>query len=512
MTHLDAASPAALQPTQGYWDGQQAQDATQNRFNDAPLRSTDAPAQVADRAVNVADTAIPIQGNDRGSSLPGLQTPDGKRITNSELHVGEQATVTREQTVADYGITSDQVVFTTSTGEGDDDVRISQRDDGTLDVEVNGESYAVRLTERQELTLRTGGGNDTITASPNVTVNLVIDAGAGDDVIRTGMGDDRIFGGDGNDTIETIGGRNDIDGGNGDDTLIGGNGDNIIFGGAGNDVIRAGSGFNFIEGGLGNDEIFGGAGQNILSGGRGDDVIHVDAAGRSSAYAGLGNDTINGAGANDLVYTEVGDLVNAATGARPTVVNVEIDTGAGQTIAVTGSEQFRQRVESELDFLRSSAAGTQMLSELDAAVENKGNRVTIQELANEQNGYAQTFGRGGAEIVNGRAGVGGDVTIGYNPSFHMDAFPAPTVVLYHEMSHAYNGVNGTFQPGSYTGSGPDRGIRNAERQAVGLETSAPAFDFDGDPSTPPTTHNPIHLTENGLRRELGMPDRPSYRL
>ena len=392
MTHLDAASPAALQPTQGYWDGQQAQDATQNRFNDAPLRSTDAPAQVADRAVNVADTAIPIQGNDRGSSLPGLQTPDGKRITNSELHVGEQATVTREQTVADYGITSDQVVFTTRTGEGDDDVRISQRDDGTLDVEVNGESYAVRLTERQELTLRTGGGNDTITASPNVTVNLVIDAGAGDDVIRTGMGDDRIFGGDGNDTIETIGGRNDIDGGNGDDTLIGGNGDNIIFGGAGNDVIRAGSGFNFIEGGLGNDEIFGGAGQNILSGGRGDDVIHVDAAGRSSAYAGLGNDTINGAGANDLVYTEVGDLVNAATGARPTVVNVEIDTGAGQTIAVTGSEQFRQRVESELDFLRSSAAGTQMLSELDAAVENKGNRVTIQELANEQNGYAQTFG------------------------------------------------------------------------------------------------------------------------
>ena len=181
MTHLDAASPAALQPTQGYWDGQQAQDATQNRFNDAPLRSTDAPAQVADRAVNVADTAIPIQGNDRGSSLPGLQTPDGKRITNSELHVGEQATVTREQTVADYGITSDQVVFTTSTGEGDDDVRISQRDDGTLDVEVNGESYAVRLTERQELTLRTGGGNDTITASPNVTVNLVIDAGSGDD-------------------------------------------------------------------------------------------------------------------------------------------------------------------------------------------------------------------------------------------------------------------------------------------------------------------------------------------
>ena len=105
------------------------------------------------------------------------------------------------------------------------------------------------------------------------------------------------------------------------------------------------------------------------------------------------------------------------------------------------------------------------------------------------------------------------MTIGYNPSFHMDAFPAPTVVLYHEMSHAYNGVNGTFQPGTYVGEGPDSGrVPNAERQAVGLETSAAPFDFDGDPSTPATTTNPDHLTENGFREELGLPDRPSYAL
>ena len=66
-----------------------------------------------------------------------------------------------------------------------------------------------------------------------------------------------------------------------------------------------------------------------------------------------------------------------------------------------------------------------------------------------------------------------------------------------------NGVNGSFQPGEYTGPGPDNGTANAERQAVGLETSAPAFDFDGDPATAPTTANPDHLTENGIREELG---------
>ena len=113
----------------------------------------------------------------------------------------------------------------------------------------------------------------------------------------------------------------------------------------------------------------------------------------------------------------------------------------------------------------------------------------------------------------GRAGPGVDTDIRYNPSFHMDAFPAPVVVLYHEMSHAYNFVNGSLQPGNYSGpDAADRGISNSERQAVGLETTAPAFDFDGDPSTPSTTANPDHLTENGLRAELGLPDRPSYRL
>src|SRR3546814_4927078 len=81
------------------------------------------------------------------------------------------------------------------------------------------------------------------------------------------------------------------------------------------------------------------------------------------------------------------------------------------------------------------------------------------------------------------------------------------------MSHAYNGVNGTFLPGTYTGPGPDsptptRQIPNAERQAVGLETTADPYDF-GDGSGP-ITHNPTALSENGLRAEMGLELRPSY--
>lgn len=507
-----SSSSQASDAHQAYWDNPAEQDALTS--GTPPLSTgTTVPADPQRRAATGDE--VTINGGDAGTRRSDGSTPDGKPIERSELHEGEQATVTREQTQADAGfgqtyVSSDQVVFTTQ-GTGNDDVQVKQRDDGTLDVSANGETYAVRLTEGQELTIRTGGGNDVINVAPNVSVNIVVDGGAGDDTITTGAGDDRIDAGEGNDTVDAGAGRNDVFGNSGNDVIRGGNGANIFYGGDGDDQLTGGTGSNYLEGGAGADTITGGGRTDMLSGGVGNDRIVVGRNG-GSIYAGAGSDTIEGAGNNARVYAETGDTVTAATGAKPTVVNVEIDSSLGSSIAVEGSPAFRQRMQAELDFLRSSPNGQQMLAEFDKAAGAKGNSVTIRELANEQNGYAQTFSND-ADIVNGRAGAGGDVTISYNPSFHMDAFPAPSVVLYHEMSHAYNGVNGTFQPGTYRGSGPDSGsVPNAERQAVGLETSARPFDFDGNPATPATTANPDHLTENGIREELGLPDRPSYTL
>lgn len=459
--------------------------------------------------------AVEIQGTSRGKTLPPHTTPDGKTIERGQLHQSDQVDITREQTQANAGygrtyVSSDQLVLT--TGAGDDRVNVGQRDDGTLDVTVNGEKFEMRLGETQELTIRAGAGDDVICVAPNVTVNIVVDGGDGNDFIQTGAGDDRINGGAGNDTIFAGEGRNDIFGNSGNDTIHGGNGVNVVHGGDGDDTIHVGSGDNFIEGGAGHDTIHGGAGSNIISGGRGDDVIR-SGSGNDVIYTGSGKNRVDTAGGDNVIHAQsVGDVINSAPASKDTVVNVQIDPSLGQSIKVEGSAAFTQRIEAELDFLRASPVGHRMLAEFDAAATNKGNTVTIRELASEQNGYAQTFSRD-ADIVNGRAGAGGDVTISYNPSFHMDAFPTPIGVLYHEMSHAYNGVTGTFQPGTYRGEGPDSGsVPNAERQAVGLETSAPAYDFDGDPATPPTTSNPDHLTENGFREELGLPDRPNYTL
>lgn len=510
--HLDRA---------GYWnhpDGPDHQHGPEALGSEAPAPRTvdadDGPAVPGDRDT-VDNAAVEISGTaTNGSERSTRSTPDGKPILVDPLHRDAQVEVSRERTQAPPGsrepFTNDQLVFT--TGAGDDRVGVKQRDNGTLDVSVNGESYEVNLGRGQELTIRAGAGDDVIEVAPNVTVNIVVEGGDGDDTITTGAGDDRIDGGAGNDTIFSGAGRDDIFGNSGDDVIVGGDGVNIIHGGDGNDEITAGSGTNFIEGGAGDDVILGGGKSDILSGGVGNDRI-VAGEGKSTIYTGAGDDVVDNAGVEATVHAEVGDLINSATGAKPTVINVAIDASLGHTIRLEGSEGFVQRIQAELDFLRASPVGQQMLAEFDKAAEVKGNVVTIKELANEHNGYAQTFSRD-ADIVNGRAGAGGNVDIVYNPTFHMDQFPAPLVVLYHEMSHAYNGVNGTFQPGIYTGPGPDGvpgyNIPNAERQAVGLETSAPAYDFDGDPGTPPTTANPDHLTENGFREELGLPDRPSY--
>lgn len=83
------------------------------------------------------------------------------------------------------------------------------------------------------------------------------------------------------------------------------------------------------------------------------------------------------------------------------------------------------------------------------------------------------------------------------------------------MGHAYNGATGTHLPGrtlEHSPSDPEFSDRipNSEFQVVGLPNSAQPYDFDNDPTTPPTITNPEHFTENDMLRELGLPERKSY--
>lgn len=463
----------------------------------------------------------------------------------------------------------DRIVF--DTGGGDDQVRVTRdAKTGATVITVNGERHTVLLshdnatggglatvdgTQHQlsrddpnNLKIRLGEGNDRLDVGRGVRINLSVEGGAGNDWIRTGAGDDRIEGGEGDDTIQAGAGRDYINGSRGNDRLYGQSGHDTVYGGDGDDLVEGGIGDDYLEGGRGKDHLRGAAGRDVLSGGLDDDLLE-GGAGDDRLYAGGGRDRIYGGAigdrrntARDIAYAQQGE----DTVARGTnVVNVELTgTPGSRALRIVGSPEFVERVEQDIEFLRSSPDGRQMLDAFDSAYDRSrsplrdlpfighlfrdGNTVTIQELTEEDNGFADWSRRtaGGPHPfldASGNPGASDNATISYNTRLNQIYDPDPNVasdrwkyfdpvvVLYHEMSHSYNIVTGTFQDGTYTGTGPDSGaVNNNERQAVGLPNSGVTFDNDFDPSTPNSRNNPRPLTENGLRGEMNRQARPTY--
>jgi Ca2+-binding RTX toxin-like protein len=323
-----------------------------------------------------------------------------------------------------------------------------------------------------------------------------VDGGTGDDAVYGGGDTDNVYGRDGSDVADGGDGRDYVDGGGGDDRLAGGLGDDTVYGLSGNDRVAGGAGKDYLDGGRGDDVVDGGAGDDMVSGGRDNDTL-TGGGGDDRVYAGAGRDTVDAGDGADTVYGQTEDAVAGAE----KVVTVEI-TDVGSYIKIEGSPEFVDRVESDLDMLRSSPTGQQMLGNLEKAHEDSkhwfygGDGLTIRETRDE-NGYAN----------NNPTWTGKQhPSITYNPSFDTLHDGPPVVVLYHEMAHVYDYVNGTMADGTYNEpDNPD--TPNLERAAAGLP-----IDHDGDPSTPHRIDpdHPLEYTENGLRGELGAPHRPRY--
>src|SRR3546814_18488569 len=89
-----------------------------------------------------------------------------------------------------YSWLADQLLF--KTGNSDDQVKVTQGENGQLRFDVNGAEYDVALARGQQLTVRTGDGNDNIEIDPAVKVNFIIEAGDGAATIQGGAGTDRL--------------------------------------------------------------------------------------------------------------------------------------------------------------------------------------------------------------------------------------------------------------------------------------------------------------------------------
>jgi len=95
-------------------------------------------------------------------------------------------------------------------------------------------------------TVRTNGGNDTVTVGKTVPVSTILGGGAGLDDLIGGANTDRISGGpDGDKLVGRMGA----------DQLFGGKGEDLLIGGAGKDVLRGGPDADVLRGGPGRDDV-----------------------------------------------------------------------------------------------------------------------------------------------------------------------------------------------------------------------------------------------------------------
>ncbi|MGW5440523.1 M91 family zinc metallopeptidase [Nocardia asteroides] len=390
----------------------------------------------------------------------------------------------------------------------EDDVITVEHDPstGVATVTVNGEKQTFTGQDAENIVIKSRGGDDLITVANGTQVGVKVEGGAGKDT---------IFGGKG---------RDYLDGGAGEDTVHGGEGNDVIYGGADDDSLLGGEGDDYAEGGSGNDKIAGHAGNDILSGGLGDDFIEGN-EGSDKIYAGDGTDNVSGSGlntaangnGNDTIYAQDGVDTITRHGDQPTVVNVEL-AQIPDKIVVSGSPEFQERVRSDLEFMRSSPTGQQML----ASFANTDHTVTIVEGdADRSSAKPDDWTAADYNPATGTPGPGTNATVEYDPRTidlgrenqknpWGDATP-PSVVLTHELAHANDFTHGTFRGGTYLGDdqidGNGSGLREGERVAVGLP-----IDHDNNPSTPEqvVTEHPTALTENAMRTELGLHLREHY--
>lgn len=147
--------------------------------------------------------------------------------------------------------------------------------------------------------------------------DVLVQGGAGNDIIIGGAGKDNLQGDDGNDILFGWRGSDTVSGGAGDDILYGDDlgfngisGDDTLDGGSGNDILYGGRGKDKLTGGDGNDQLFGGAGDDNLAGGTGDDSLYGDddsVSGSDVLHGDAGNDQLFGGLGGDELYGDSGD-------------------------------------------------------------------------------------------------------------------------------------------------------------------------------------------------------------
>jgi Ca2+-binding RTX toxin-like protein len=193
-------------------------------------------------------------------------------------------------------------------------------------------------------------GDDRITLGSGVDLPVVVDGGAGNDVIYGGTGDDTLNGGTGNDQIYAGGGVNTVTDGTGDDlvdltqnaagvTYTTGGGLDTVLGSVFDDVIQGGSSADRLEGRGGNDALRGAGGNDALFGQEGSDTfLWAEGDASDTVEGGAGESDVQEIAGNVAANSYV---VGAQTGSRVTVsrpASFTLDLGSIEDLGIAGDD------------------------------------------------------------------------------------------------------------------------------------------------------------------------------
>lgn len=406
------------------------------------------------------------------------------------------------------------------------------------------ETKRITIPAGREVVLNTGAGNDMVEVPEGVNVKLRVLLGSGDDQVNSRGADNSIeaFGSTGRDRI-TTGGGNDFVSGGGEsdyvdagalsDRVFGGGGNDTIYGLDGNDLISGGDGRDYVDGGGHDDTVFGGQGADQLGGGLDNDEIY-GGDGNDKVYAGSGYDESDGGvtwskgGVTtdaDEIDQESGDLQVGSQDDREVTVQINGDDGA--FIEVQGSPEFQARVNSDLEVLRSSPEGQQLLKKLgELHAKDDGSWLWGQDkrpyiISEYPRDRVSDNGDAWDPDKNYRDDPPNDdaYCIRYRPEFNTldndadasyDVTP-PVVVLYHEMGHTYQFLSDKMAEGR-TLQDDGTSANSSERQNVGLPWNDNDRSDQEQGLAPDQTDDPEDMPyrENALRRGLGIPERTNY--
>jgi Ca2+-binding RTX toxin-like protein len=217
------------------------------------------------------------------------------------------------------GDDSPEVGFEVALGEGEDGVTILGGEEGdhigagTSGLNLNAEEAVadadVTLQDVERVAVRTGAGDDTVTAAGGAGTGgafgspIEVDGGLGNDELIGGTSGDRLVGSADEDVAVGGLGNDVLLGDLGDDDLDGGEGDDVVDGGEGGDILVGGSGIDQELGGDGDDidRQAPSDGGDVFEGGEGTDLLsYRSRAGPVTVTIGVGADDGEAGEADDI--------------------------------------------------------------------------------------------------------------------------------------------------------------------------------------------------------------------